>query len=294
MTTYSLHAGLFIFDKKNRTILDPISALDLVARAGFTETELLAEGEDWQTPSAHDASNIGRALDRLGIYPHTIHTPYMDVNLASPDQDVRNAGIALVGDAMRFLSDLGGRTAVVHPSGPPRPGEPSLSPQNIGTRMEYAHSAVSELVKVAEETGIRMALENLPSHRVPYRPLETTQELRAFMADFPAEYVGICLDVGHCLISGYDPADQARIAGERLYALHLQDGDGHGDRHWVPGKGIIDWPSIGSALSDIGFDGAWTIEVGTAHTEDPVEVIANDCTAVRELWEAKGISTPEL
>ena len=74
MTTYSLHAGLFIFDKKNRTILDPISALDLVARAGFTETELLAEGEEWQTPSVHDASNIGRALDRLGIYPHTIHS----------------------------------------------------------------------------------------------------------------------------------------------------------------------------------------------------------------------------
>lgn len=292
MTTYSLHSGLFIFDEENRVIVDPVKALDLVAKAGFRETELLAEGEEWQTPGVHDASKLGRALARLGIYAHTIHTPYMDVNLASPDQEVRNAGISLVGDAMRFLSDLGGRTAVVHPSGPHRPGEPPLSLDNIGTRMEYAHRSVSELVKVAEDTGIRIALENLPSHRVPYRPLETTQELRAFMADFPAKHVGICLDVGHCLISGYDPADQARIAGERLYALHLQDGDGQGDRHWVPGKGIIDWPSMGSALSDIGFDGAWTIEVGVAHTDDPVEVIAADCAAVRELWEAKGISTP--
>ena len=73
MTTYSLNSGLFIFDKDSQAIVDPITALDLVARAGFTETELLAEGEEWQTPSVHDTSNIGRALDRLGIYP----TPYI-------------------------------------------------------------------------------------------------------------------------------------------------------------------------------------------------------------------------
>jgi hexosaminidase len=290
MTTYSLNSGLFIFGKENQVVADPITALESVARAGFRETELLAEGEEWQSPAGHDTSNLRHALDRLGIYAHTIHTPYMDVNLASPEREVRNTGIALVGDAMRFLSELGGRTAVVHPSGPPRSGEPPLSLDNIGARMEYAHGSVSELVKVAEETGVRIALENLPSHRVPYRPLESTQELRAFIADLPAEHVGICLDVGHCLISGYDPAGQARIAAERLYALHLQDGDGRGDRHWVPGRGMIDWPSMGSALLDIGFDGAWTIEVGVAHTDDPVEVIAADCAAVRELWEAKGLS----
>jgi len=90
---------------------------------------------------------------------------------------------------------------------------------------------VGELVRVAEETGVRIALENLARGGMDCRPLETTQELRALIADLPPERVGICLDVGHCLITGADPAAQARIAAERLFALHLQDGDGQDDRH---------------------------------------------------------------
>ena len=292
MATYSLNSGLFILDKENRAVGDPVRALEAVAGAGFRETELLAEGEEWQAPGGHDVSKLRQALDRLGIYPHTIHTPFVDVNLASPEREVRESGIALVADAMRFLSELGGRTAVVHPSGRPKSGEPSYSLENIGAAMEYAHLSVSELVRVAEDTGTRLALENLPRTRLPCRPLESAQELRAFIADFPAESVGICLDVGHCLMSGYDPADQARIAAKRLYALHLQDGDGQDDRHWVPGRGMIDWPSMGAALSDVGFDGAWTIEVTTAHTKDPVEKIAAGCAALREQWQATGISAP--
>ena len=55
---------------------------------------------------------------------------------------------------------------------------------------------------------------------------------------------------------------------------------------------MIDWSSLGSALSDVGFDGAWTIEVMVAHTEDPVEKIAADCATLREQWQATGMSTP--
>ena len=290
MTTYSLNSGLFVLDKEGRAVGDPIEALESVAAAGFRETELLAEGEEWESPGGHDVEKLRRALERLGLFPHTIHTPFLSVDLASPEERVRRDGIAVVADAMRLLSELGGRTAVVHPSGRPKAGQPTYSLDNIGAATEYAHRSVSELVKVAQETGVRIALENLPRTRLPCRPLESTQELRAFIADFPPENVGICLDVGHCLISGYDPADQARIASERLYALHLQDGDGQDDRHWVPGRGMIDWPSLGTALSDIGFDGAWTIEVITKHTDDPADKIAAECSALREQWEASGIA----
>ena len=293
MPAYSLASGLFIFDETLSVTSDPIAALESVAAAGFSETELMAEGREWETPGSHDTRRFREALQRLGVFPHTIHTPFVNLNLASPDEEIRRHGIALVADAMRFLAEVGGRTAIVHPTGKPRPGDPVYALDNIGASTEYAHRSVSELVKVAQETGVRIAvenLENLPSVGLPCRPLQSMRELRAFIAGFPAEHVGLCLDVGHSLISGLDPGDEARIAGERLCALHLQDVDGKDDCHWVPGRGMLDWSSLGTALSDMGFDGAWTIEVLTKHANATAEQIAAECSALRHRWDADGMS----
>ena len=290
MTTYSLASGLFVFDKENQVRNDPATALELIAAAGFRETELMAEGEEWQTPGSHDARQCREALERLEIFPHTIHTPMSGVNLASSIEEIRRDSVARISDAMRFLGELGGRTAIVHPTGRPGAGEQPFALENIGTAAESAHRSVRELATVAEETGVRIALENLPNSGLACRPLMSMQELRAFIADFPPEHVGLCLDTGHACISGLDPADQARIASERLYALHIQDVDGQNDCHWVPGRGVIDWSAVGAALSAIGFDGAWTIEALSGRTDATAEEVAAECAALSERWEAVGMS----
>ena len=289
MVTYSISSSLFMY-RGAKARGDPIAALESVAAAGFRETELLAEGEEWEAPGPHDVSGFRNALEGLGIKARTIHTPYVTVNLASPDEGLRKRGIARITDAMRFGAALGVEIAVVHPSGRPGQGETPYALENIGVCTEYSYLSLSELVKVAEETGVRIALENLSSIRMACRPLVSVQELRAFIAGFPAESVGICLDVGHSRISALDPADQARIASERLLALHLQDVDGQEDSHWIPGQGVIDWPSLGTALSDIGFNGARTIEALSIHSSSSVEQIARGCAALRERWEADGMT----
>jgi len=273
---------------------DPIAALESVAAAGYKETELVAEGEEWKVPGLpHDAAKYRGTLERVGLYPHSIHSPFTVYNLASPDEEIRNKGVAVIADSMRFLAELGGRTAVVHPTAKPKPGMPSYELETMGASTEYSFESISELVKVSEETGIRIALENLASLNMTCRPLESMQELRTFIAAFPPANVGLCLDVGHSLISGLNPAQQARVASERLYALHLQDGDGQDDRHWVPGRGSVDWPSLAAALSDIEFDGAWTVEVIPVHSTATPEEIARECIALRESWEVGGLaSTP--
>ena len=145
---------------------------------------------------------------------------------------------------------------------------------------------------MAEETGVRIALENLPGKANSPRPLESMQEHLNFITDYSREYVGLCLDTGHAQVSGFNPANQARIASDRLWALHIQDVDGKSDCHWLPGRGVIDWTSLGIALEDIGFDGAWTIEVFATHTPAMVEEIASECSALRILWETDGMSSP--
>ena len=179
---------------------------------------------------------------------------------------------------------------IVHPTGRPGADEEEYSWENIAAAADRAYASVSELVPVAAEAGVQIALENLPATGLPCRPLVSMQELRAFIAGFPAQQVGLCLDTGHACISGLDAAVQARVAGERLIALHLQDVDGESDCHWVPGNGVIDWAALGQALTDIDFDGAWTIEALSAKTDASAAEVATACAALQERWASSGMA----
>ena len=221
MARYSLTAGLFSLDEKGEA-RDLAATLEAIAAAGFGEVELMAEGAEWEKPGAHDPGPCREALERTGIYPHTIHTPLTNANLASSIEEIRRDSIARISDAMRYLGEVGGRTAIVHPTGHPTPEEEPYALENRGAVMERSHRSVSELVAVAEETGVRMALENLGSKtRNPFRPLSSMAELRAFIAGFPPEHVGLCLDTGHACISGLDAgrAGTHRL-GEALRPAH--------------------------------------------------------------------------
>lgn len=39
-------------------------------------------------------------------------------------------------------------------------------------------------------------------------------------------------------------ADFITDADEQLAHVHLQDVDGHADRHWAPGEGEIEWTAV--------------------------------------------------
>ena len=290
MPNYSIGSGLYMADDTGEFVGDPVEALRAVAASGYSEVELMAEGVGWEE-GAPDPAPYREALESSGLYPHTIHAPFRSINLASFDEAERKESVAQVAAAMRFHAEVGGRTIVVHPSGSPTsPDEPLYTKENVGAATESAHRSISELVRVGEETGVRMALENLVA-KVGFaaRPLETMQELRSFMADLPAEYVGICHDIGHTRLRKLDVASETRIASERLYALHIQDGSSDEDDHLPPGHGVIDFDSFGQALTDIGFDGAWTLEVLATNHPGTVEDVAIELAAIRDRWVAEGI-----
>lgn len=290
--TYSLASSLFIIDTANKPSGDPVTALEAIAALGFRATELFAEGQMWEAPGPRETAKIRTALERCDIDAATLHTPLTGVNIASPNAGLREDSVRRIAESIRFAADIGARTAIVHPTGKPGPDEPQYTLETTGATMEIAFDSVGSLVKIAQEAGIRIALENLSGAGLVCRPLESMQELRAFICAFPAEEVGLCLDTGHARISGLDPAGQARIGSDRLWALHIQDVDGVKDRHWVPGQGIIDWTALGQALSDIGFNGDWTIEVLPTYSELSLPAIGEACRSLKELWERKGMCNP--
>ena len=97
----------------------------------------------------------------------------------------------------------------------------------------------SRLCKVAEEVGVTICFENLPFTSLPLSRWNETLEFVRLM-NTPA--MKMCLDTGHASVYGDSPADAVRAIGKDLLAtLHVHDNDGHGDLHWRPGEGVIDW-----------------------------------------------------
>jgi inosose dehydratase len=98
--------------------------------------------------------------------------------------------------------------------------------------------------------------------------------------------ISLCLDTGHLLIGGTDPAELARQAPERIAHLHLKDVDStiaarvqtgqltYSEavklRMYRPlGQGDVDVPAIVGHLWAHGYRGWYTLEQDTILTEEP-------------------------
>jgi sugar phosphate isomerase/epimerase len=70
----------------------------------------------------------------------------------------------------------------------------------------------------------------------------------------------VCLDLGHAHIQENALA-AVRAAGPRLIHVHASDNHAAHDDHFVPGRGSIPWARVAAALREIGFQGAFTVEL---------------------------------
>ena len=112
---------------------------------------------------------------------------------------------------------------------------------------------------------VRLCVEPIPGRALP-SAAAVLDWLRG--ADHP--HLALLLDVGHCLISGEDPAAVARAAGPRLGYVHLDDNDGVGDLHWPLLTGRLTaahLTDLATALRDTAFAGGLSLELKAAASE---------------------------
>ncbi len=126
------------------------------------------------------------------------------------------------------------------------------------------------LLRVAEEYNVIINMENLP---FPALPISRTNEVLDFVKSMNTPFMRMCLDTGHCSFYGDSPAESVRMIGkEYLTTLHVHDNDGPHDRHWEPGRGIIDWADFTRALHEINYDGVVSLETGVpGDVTDPAQ-----------------------
>lgn len=163
----------------------------------------------------------------------------------------RQAGVELVKNRMLLTKELGGDVIVLHPF----QTEDSILHEKY---FESGVKSLKELEKVYEETGVKIALENM-------RSFETYEIIGKYFSLFSSDFLAYCWDTGHSNNIGVDVFDQAaKLAKERLYALHLDDNIGIGlDEHRLPFDGSADWNRIAEviALSPYPAGRPYTLEV---------------------------------
>ncbi|NII26595.1 sugar phosphate isomerase/epimerase [Pseudoflavitalea sp. X16] len=125
--------------------------------------------------------------------------------------------------------------------------------------------------KVVKSSGIRLAIHNHGPEDKLYPGPKNVYDL---IKDRD-EKMGICLDIGHAIRAGADPAEAIRLYKNRIFDLHIKDvtlaaKDG---KAIEVGRGVINFPALVKALHKIRYQGICSIEFEKDMT-DPLAGLA--------------------
>ncbi len=188
-----------------------------------------------------------------------IHGPFFGLDLANPDREIRAVIQRRFMKGLEIAEALGATHMVVH------------SPFTYWHTLNYANYAdirktlfddcadcLRPVLERAADTGCMVVVENIddtdPRDRVE------------LVATIGHPSLKVSIDTGHAELAhwsyGAPPVvDFVAAAGPLLAHVHLQDADGHADRHWHPGEGTIAWPAVFGALRRIDAEPRLILEV---------------------------------
>lgn len=235
-----------------RAVLGNRDAVKLFVQSGFDEMDFSFHdwptcdpllGENWIT----EAKQLRAAMDEYGLGCSQCHAP-CDQNGLRPFDEREPAYLRTI-RAMRFAAFLGADHITVHSL-----YIPSVEPQR---EWELNRSFYRSLLPYCEETGVRIAIENLP-----IQVTDTPEQINQMLEELDSKWYGALLDTGHGMISGITPdAYLKRLTPGSLIGIHVQDMHEKKDEHLIPWMGEIDWDAFASALGKTGYQGPMALEV---------------------------------
>ncbi len=131
-----------------------------------------------------------------------------------------------------------------------------------GPQIERLTQMLKKAVKVAEDKGVILAIEN----HIDF----TASEILTLINNVGSKHLGVNFDTGNALRLFEDPVEEAKILAPHIYATHIKDVSprrGGSPKEWnfwesVPaGKGVVDVPGVMRVLKEQGYEGTLCIEL---------------------------------
>ena len=251
-----------------------------IAGHGFEAVEVFATRAHFDYHDPRAADELAEWLSDLRLEFNSMHAPIVDAirggkwvgsySIASGDESRRKAAVAEAQAALKVAATVPFTYLVVH-LGVPN-GQATTPGDN---QPEAARRSVEEIVALASDVNVRVALEVMPNALASASAIVEAIEDRLDYLD-----VGICLDYGHANLMG-DLGEAIETVAGHLWTTHVHDNDGARDDHRVPGDGTIDWDAAVVETQKIGYDGVLMFEV--ANSGDPIDVLKRSAKARERL-----------
>ncbi len=258
-----------------------VGKLHACAEAGFDGVEIF---EPDLVAAPESPEEIRALAERLGL-SLDLHQPFRDAEGVEEEEFARVLHRAEA--KLALMERLGIGTLLVC--------------SNVATATidddDVSAGQLRRLGDLAARRGIRIAFEALAWGRYvdDYRRAWRIVEL----ADHPA--VGTCLDSFHILSRGHDPADIAKIPGEKIFFLQLADAPAltmdllSWSRHHrlFPGEGSFDLTGFLRHVLAAGYAGPLSLEVfnDTFRQTDPARTARQALRSLR--WLADGVDAEQ-
>ena len=241
--------------------------LDRTAEGGAKNVVVQNGMLNYLVKNMSQAERVRKDIEERGMTLVDAHAPFApNENLGYPVERSRKWIHELQKDSLRVSGILGLKTLTMHIGRLCfHPDIPESTPETI---KRYTMECLDELLGVAEENKVIIALENL------FHPTATSDELPEYIEHYKSDYLGICFDSGHANIVEKESTKTPDQMDEMIklawpdrtityrencvekmlpyiVTTHLHDNNGRGDHHQLPGcNGNIDWERICNALAN--------------------------------------------
>ena len=245
---------------------------DALAQAGFEGIDFNNDVAEYCT-AEHDEAfyrDLGKYAASRGVAICQAHAPFPSSYRDDEERTAKRFDEIVQG--IRNAAYLGAPMIVVHPCTHldfTVEGNPEIL-------FEYNLDFYRRLIPVAEECGIKIAIENIGRISITSTP----ERLNRLYDTLNNPVFTICFDVGHCLLQGVDPAEAIRAIGERLVhgCTHVHDNFGEKDSHTLPFYGNVKWEEVMKALADIDYVGDLNYEASAFIKDIPTDLYLDGLT----------------
>ena len=254
-------------------------------KAGYDGVEPVMSESGYLNPSTSQkeilamrrmAEDLGLEIPSVGVWS------LWENNLVSDQESIRNKAFSIVQKQIEAAHLLGADTILVVP------GYVGCSfaskPEKIRYDIAYERSqdALSRLSRDAQQAGVAIGIENV-WNRFLLSPLET----RRFLDESGSDCVGMYLDVGNVIYTGY-PEQWIELLAGRIKKLHMSDYrfDQAGIGACVDlFAGDVDFPAVAEAIAKIGYDDYITLEMLPNYKQFPEVSLYADKYAMDKIAE---------
>jgi len=209
--------------------------------------------------------NVLKRIGRENGLEFTVHAPFVDINIASPNPVLRRVMLKRLEKSLSFAHQLGSRQWVFHSGW--KSGVSEFYP-NLDWQINLR--SVRTLIATAKKLGVDISIENTPE---PFHFLvKRIQDFALFYSELGADFdIDLTLDIAHAN-TNQQVFDFIEKFANKIVHVHVSDNEGKYDSHQGISYGKIDWEAVAKALKTINYKGIAMLE-SVDHVEESLQTM---------------------